>query len=99
MNPNSLLDLAFDSPAANSISLPPVEYLPALEEQKELRRLLAEQQVIFYFNLFLCYFCLILIISIGTTRTSSFTRSTTTTTSSTNTTNSNPTTLFIKSAT
>jgi hypothetical protein len=46
MNPNSLLDLAFDSPApSSSTSLPPVEYLPALEEQKELRRLLAEQQV------------------------------------------------------
>lgn len=46
MNPNSLLDLAFDSPSpSSSTTLPPVEYLPALEEQKELRRLLAEQQV------------------------------------------------------
>jgi hypothetical protein len=50
MNPNSLLDLAFDSPSpASSSSLPPVEYLPAIEEQKELRRLLAEQQV-FHFS-------------------------------------------------
>jgi hypothetical protein len=46
LNPNSLLDLAFDSPTVGSSSnLPPVEYLPALEEQRELRRLLAEQQV------------------------------------------------------
>lgn len=44
MNPNSLLDLAFDTPAVSS-SLPPVEYLPALEEQKELRRIVAEQNV------------------------------------------------------
>lgn len=46
MNPNSLLDLAFDTPATtSSTSLPPVEYLPAIEEQNELKRLLAEQQV------------------------------------------------------
>jgi hypothetical protein len=48
LNPNSLLDLVFDSPTVGTSStnnLPPVEYLPALQEQKELRRLLAEQQV------------------------------------------------------
>lgn len=62
MNPNSLLDLAFDSPASSSTSLPPVEYLPALEEQKELRRLLAEQQVRSLFYYYYYYFFFIILI-------------------------------------
>lgn len=32
-------------PAATSSNLPPPDYLPALEKQKELERQLAEQQV------------------------------------------------------
>lgn len=41
----SLLDLVFDGPSHSNANLPPAEYLPALEKQKELERQLAEQQV------------------------------------------------------
>mmetsp|Transcript_20916 Transcript_20916/g.30119 ORF Transcript_20916/g.30119 Transcript_20916/m.30119 type:complete len:379 (+) Transcript_20916:42-1178(+) len=43
MNTECLLDLAF-APSSQESSLPPADYLPALERQKELERQLAEQQ-------------------------------------------------------
>lgn len=56
MNPDSLLDLAFGEAADNS-HLPPAEYLPALEKQRELEALLRQQQVREHCP-FACFVCL-----------------------------------------
>ena len=45
MNKESLLDLVFDNDSSYVPNLPEPEYLPALEKQRELERLLAQQQV------------------------------------------------------
>lgn len=44
MNPDSLLDLVFDAPAVET-QMPSMDYLPALQRQKELEAQLAAQQV------------------------------------------------------
>jgi hypothetical protein len=44
MNPDSLLDLVFDAPAVET-QMPSMDYLPAIQKQKELEALLAAQQV------------------------------------------------------
>lgn len=41
----SLLDIAFDDVANGASALPPADYLPALERQKELEAQLLKQQV------------------------------------------------------
>lgn len=41
----SLLDIAFDDVANSASALPPADYLPALERQKELEAQLLKQQV------------------------------------------------------
>lgn len=47
MNPDSLLDLAFGDSSVSNDHLPAPDYLPALEKQRELEALLAQQQVRF----------------------------------------------------
>lgn len=41
----SLLDLVFDDTGSNMANLPPADYLPALERQRELEAQLLAQQV------------------------------------------------------